>query len=126
VEEIISANVDPSTLSIKVIKSLLDNNFVSYAGIIEKQDLVNQLQRLMVSIKTEQERIHNEQEAAKKQSEQSSAIPSTPSKTPPNGSGANGGSSTTADDDHLCKVCFEASLNCVMLNCGHMSTCMDW
>ncbi|KAG0380593.1 RING finger protein 34, partial [Mortierella sp. AD032] len=127
IEEIVSASVDPSTLSIKVIKSLLDTNCVSYVGVIEKSDLVSQLQKLIISTKAEQERLLNEQEkekaaaeaaevAKKRQSEQQATAAST------NGNGAGAGA---ADDEHLCKICFEASLNCVMLNCGHMSTCMD-
>ncbi|CAG8482178.1 7849_t:CDS:2, partial [Ambispora leptoticha] len=28
-------------------------------------------------------------------------------------------------DDALCKICCDAVQNCVVLDCGHMSTCMD-
>ncbi|KAH7050944.1 hypothetical protein BKA57DRAFT_504252 [Linnemannia elongata] len=135
IEEIVSENVDPSTLSIKVIKSLLDTNFVSYVGVVEKSDLVGQLQKLMISTRAEQVRIFNEQEAARKQSEQQEQQKQQQEqqnhqqqqqKASSTGSAANGGAQPpTTDDEHLCKICFEASLNCVMLNCGHMSTCMD-
>ncbi|KAF9134921.1 RING finger protein 34 [Mortierella sp. 14UC] len=144
IEEIVSASVDPSTLSIKVIKSLLDTNCVSYVGVVEKSDLVSQLQKLMISTKAEQERLFNEQEkekaaaaaaaeAAKKwqteqqQQQQQQKSSSTATAPTPQASSANsnGGGPGAADDEHLCKICYEASLNCVMLNCGHMSTCMD-
>ncbi|KAG9070183.1 hypothetical protein KI688_009515 [Linnemannia hyalina] len=134
IEEIVSENVEPSTLSIKVIKSLLDTNFVSYVGVVEKSDLVGQLQKLMISTKAEQVRVFNEQEAVRKQSEQQEQQKQQQEqqkqqqqqKASSTGSATNGGKQfPTTDDEHRCKVCFEASLNCVMLNCGHMSTCMD-
>ncbi|KAF9189307.1 hypothetical protein BGZ51_009701 [Haplosporangium sp. Z 767] len=115
-EEIISENVDPSTLSIKVIKSLLDTNCVSYIGVIEKSDLVSCLQKLMNSSRAEQDRIAKEQEVTSKKQQDASA---------PSSSASQNGTGTSSDDDNLCKVCYEASLNCVMLNCNHMATCLD-
>ena len=123
------AGVDLSTLSVKVIKALLDTNCVSYIGVFEKADLVNRLQNLIENTKAEQERLKNEQEkeATAQQPQSSSSSTAAPPRGPSsseNHTGASGAGSN--EDDNLCKICFEASLNCVMLNCNHMSTCMDW
>ncbi|KAI9096229.1 hypothetical protein DFS34DRAFT_159668 [Phlyctochytrium arcticum] len=35
------------------------------------------------------------------------------------------GRNTDGDDDGLCKICCDAPINCVFLECGHLVTCMD-
>lgn len=100
-DQIMSTNAEPSTLSIKTIKKLLDDSCVSYVGVVEKKDLVDRLQKLIDNTKAERDMVETE---SKK---------STPS------------ASASNEDDNLCKICCDASLNCVMLNCNHMSTCMD-
>ena len=37
----------------------------------------------------------------------------------------NSSSSTTTHDDFLCKICFENVSNCLLLECGHLVTCMN-
>lgn len=32
---------------------------------------------------------------------------------------------TTDDLDDLCKLCMDAPLECVLLECGHIATCVD-
>ncbi|KAG0299728.1 RING finger protein 34 [Dissophora globulifera] len=110
-EQVLSGNTDPSTLSIKTIKALLDNSFVSYVGVVEKRDLVDRLQKLIENTKAERVMVQEQEELSKK------AAASPKASRPPAG-GAN-------EDDNLCKICCDAALNCVMLNCNHMSTCMD-
>ncbi|KAF9946913.1 hypothetical protein BGZ72_011021 [Mortierella alpina] len=105
-EQLMSSKTEPSTLSIKAIKALLDHSCVTYVGIIEKRDLVERLQKLIDNTKAEQEMLQ-EQEAK--------STPATGKSSPGN----------TSEDDNLCKICCDAALNCVMLNCNHMSTCMD-
>lgn len=105
-----TANTDPSTLSIKAIKTILDQSCVTYVGVVEKRDLVERLQKLIDNTKAEQAMVQ-EQETESKSSDTSAKKPS---------------SGNLADDDNLCKICCDAALNCVMLNCNHMSTCMDW
>ncbi|CAO3563351.1 unnamed protein product [Mortierella alpina] len=105
-EQLMNSKTEPSTLSIKAIKALLDHSCVTYMGIIEKRDLVERLQKLIDNTKAEQEMLQ-EQEAK--------AAPTTGKSSPGN----------TSEDNNLCKICCDAALNCVMLNCNHMSTCMD-
>ncbi|KAF9914105.1 hypothetical protein BX616_008974, partial [Lobosporangium transversale] len=110
-EELLASRTDPSTLSIKVIKGLLDDSCVTYVGVVEKKDLVERLQKLIDNTKAEKAMLQ-EQEAL---SALGSNKPAESSKS----------SNSKHDDDNLCKICCDAALNCVMLNCNHMSTCMD-
>ncbi|KAG0030560.1 hypothetical protein BGZ82_007385 [Podila clonocystis] len=103
-EQVMVTKADPSTLSIKAIKSILDSSFVTYVGVVEKRDLVDRLQKLIDNTRAEQAMVQEQDVEAKKSPTSSSA---------------------TTDDDNLCKICCDAALNCVMLNCNHMSTCMD-
>ncbi|KAG0062683.1 CCR4-Not complex caf1 ribonuclease subunit Caf1 [Linnemannia elongata] len=108
-DQVMNANTDPSTLSIKAIKTILDQSCVTYVGVVEKRDLVERLQKLIDNTKAEQAMVQ-EQETESKSSDTSAKKSS---------------SGNLADDDNLCKICCDAALNCVMLNCNHMSTCMD-
>ncbi|KAF8977415.1 hypothetical protein BGZ46_007402 [Entomortierella lignicola] len=110
-DQLVTSDTDPSTLSIKVIKSILDHSCVSYVGVVEKKDLVDRLQKLIDNTKAEREMIREQEENAKSKSPAQSA---------------KGSTSGVSEDDNLCKICCDAALNCVMLNCNHMSTCMDW
>jgi len=107
-EELMKARTDPSTLPIKSIKTILDHHCVTYVGVVEKRDLVERLQKLIDNTKAEQEMVKAQEAGV------SSATSSA------------GGSSGGGDSDNLCKICCDAALNCVMLNCNHMATCMDW
>ncbi|KAI8597368.1 hypothetical protein EDD21DRAFT_385611 [Dissophora ornata] len=108
-ENLMSSETDPSTLSIKVIKALLDHSCVTYVGVVEKRDLVDRLQKLIDNTRAENEMIQEQEASISKKPAESSK---------PSVGGAN-------EDDNLCKLCCDAALNCVMLNCNHMSTCMD-
>ncbi|KAG0091862.1 RING finger protein 34 [Podila epicladia] len=104
-EQVMVSKADPSTLSIKAIKAILDSSFVTYVGVVEKKDLVDRLQKLIDNTRAEQAMVQEQEVEAKKSPTSSS---------------------TATEDDNLCKICCDAALNCVMLNCNHMSTCMDW
>ncbi|KAF9356880.1 RING finger protein 34 [Mortierella sp. AD094] len=110
-EQLMTSKTDPSTLPIKTIKAILDHSCVTYVGIVEKRDLVARLQKLIDNTRAEQEKLQEQEEASKSKS------PTESTKEPPGGGGN--------EDDNLCKICCDAALNCVMLNCNHMSTCMD-
>ncbi|KAG0074348.1 CCR4-Not complex caf1 ribonuclease subunit Caf1 [Linnemannia elongata] len=105
-DQVMNANTDPSTLSIKAIKTILDQSCVTYVGVVEKRDLVERLQKLIDNTKAEQAMVQ-EQETESKSSDTSAKKSS---------------SGNLVDDDNLCKICCDAALNCVMLNCNHMST----
>ncbi|KAF9427192.1 hypothetical protein BGZ94_005337 [Podila epigama] len=111
--EVMASNTDPSTMSIKAIKSILDSSFVTYVGVVEKKDLVERLQKLIDNTRAEQAMVQEQEAAEAKKAPGSPAATKSPS-------------TALVDDDNLCKICCDAALNCVMLNCNHMSTCMDW
>ncbi|KAJ2351583.1 hypothetical protein IWW50_004637 [Coemansia erecta] len=91
-------NTDLSTLSIKTLKMLLVTNHVDYSNIVEKQELVLRVQRLVDNF-----RLEMKTEAA----------------------AAAGDSSEQFSEENTCKICLDAVTNCVFLNCGHMCTCLD-
>ncbi|KAI7819897.1 hypothetical protein BC939DRAFT_479233 [Gamsiella multidivaricata] len=59
-----------------------------------------------------QEKLKSEQEGGSKGQASSTAGPAA-------------STSASYEDDSTCKICYDAPLDCVMLNCGHLSTCMD-
>lgn len=115
------ASVDISTLSIKVIRSLLEANCVSYMGIIEKSELVARLQSLLDNTLAGHALVKEQEEAAAAAAEVEAKA-----KANPHAKGDKPALPPSNEDNHLCKICCDAALNCVMLNCNHMSTCMDW
>ncbi|KAG0379365.1 hypothetical protein BGX24_000709 [Mortierella sp. AD032] len=110
-DQLMTANTDPSTLPIKAIKTILDQSCVTYVGVVEKRDLVERLQKLIDNTRAEQTMVQEQDAESKSKSSDTSSKKSS--------------TGNLADDDNLCKICCDAALNCVMLNCNHMSTCMD-
>ncbi|KAF9397167.1 hypothetical protein BGX21_009151, partial [Mortierella sp. AD011] len=114
-QDIMSSNEDLSLLPNRVIKMLLDTNCVNYVGVIERDELVDRLAKLIENTRLSQAKFNAEQDTTTKPQNE----PPTSKKSPT--------TSTSFDEgDNTCKICFEAPLNCVMLNCGHLSSCMDW
>lgn len=95
--DLVKAKIDPASLSVRTLKSILKANFVEQSHVIEKSELV----RLVVRL-ADQHRA--EMEGEKKNEE-----------------GGGGG----GNEDNLCRICFDNQQNCVFLDCGHMVTCME-
>lgn len=94
--DMVKSNIDPASLSVRTLKSILKANYVEQSHVIEKSELVKLVQRLA------------DQHKAEMQSRN-----------------AGDDSESGGNDDSLCRVCFDAQQNCVFLDCGHMVTCMD-
>ncbi|KAJ1817553.1 hypothetical protein LPJ56_004040, partial [Coemansia sp. RSA 2599] len=92
-------------LSIKALKALLVKNHVDTSNIVEKQDLVQRVERLVANAKLEMEM---EQDQDQDQGPASVAASA--------GSGA---------DENLCKICWDAATNVVFTPCGHLCTCLE-
>ncbi|KAF9163269.1 hypothetical protein DFQ26_002759 [Actinomortierella ambigua] len=147
-EDVISSNINASSLSIKVIKTLLDSHSVSYVGIVEKSDLVARLQTLVNNTKAEQgirdpsppplptplqaqqssqgdaKLSSKREEGTEDDTKGDSSKSGTDNSSETNAtSGAAAQSSHYNEDEDMCKICYDAKLNCVMLNCGHLATC---
>lgn len=87
-------------LTVRQMKEVLVNNFVDYKGCVEKSELHLRVTRLW------KEHQVNKQ----KTQEIISASDSAPS-------------NVASAEDELCKICMDAAINCVLLECGHMVTC---
>uniref|UniRef100_A0A4W6CKW0 RING-type E3 ubiquitin transferase n=1 Tax=Lates calcarifer TaxID=8187 RepID=A0A4W6CKW0_LATCA len=83
-------------LSVRQLKEILARNFVNYSGCCEKWELLERVHRL-----------YRENE----QNRKSSNIT------------ADGVKAQLAADENLCRICMDAIIDCVLLECGHMVTC---
>ncbi|XP_063081660.1 E3 ubiquitin-protein ligase RNF34 isoform X2 [Cavia porcellus] len=80
-------------MSVRQLKEVLTRNFVSYSGCCEKWELVEKVSRLY---KENEENQKSYSERLQLQDE---------------------------EDDSLCRICMDAVIDCVLLECGHMVTC---
>ncbi|KAJ2734347.1 hypothetical protein IW152_002356 [Coemansia sp. BCRC 34962] len=104
-KDLVRDSTDVGGLSIKALKALLAKHHVDYNNIVEKQELVQRVERLVINTKLEMGH-----EAA--------------ANTHGDSREGNSGSSHDADDN-LCRICWDATTNSVFLNCGHMCTCLE-
>jgi len=86
--------------SVKELKNLLDASNVNYSGLIEKQEFFDKAARLVLD-KRKNDEIYRSQTA----------------------SAANLDSATPETEKDICKICWDATIDCVLLECGHMCTC---
>lgn len=102
---------DAENLNAKQIKEILASNFVEYKGCCEKRELIDKVKRLFRSYQ-ENKRLQKELEEV--DSKNKKEEPST----------ASGGASKRIDETDLCKICMESLIDCVLLDCGHMCSCI--
>ncbi|XP_078812374.1 E3 ubiquitin-protein ligase RNF34 isoform X5 [Oryzias latipes] len=86
-------------LSVRQLKEILARNFVNYSGCCEKWELLERVHRL-----------YRENEQNRKSLENVSIT-------------ADGVKAQLAADENLCRICMDAIIDCVLLECGHMVTC---
>ncbi|XP_040897473.1 E3 ubiquitin-protein ligase RNF34a isoform X1 [Toxotes jaculatrix] len=98
----ISSLRDIEGLSVRQLKEILARNFVNYSGCCEKWELVERVSRL-----------YRETEENRKSLENVSSTVTTDGEKGP----------LTIHDDNLCRICMDAMIDCVLLECGHMVTC---
>ncbi|KAL4223880.1 RING finger protein 34 [Mactra antiquata] len=91
-------------LSIKCLKRLLLNNFVDYKGCCERWELQDRVKRLW----KDDQKNKQKAEEMRKISENPSLVTSEMSSN---------------NEDEICKICMDATIDCVLLECGHMVTC---
>jgi len=92
--EDISSLSEIHSLSTRELKKILLVNCVDYKGCFEKSELIEKVKRLWTSHKEEGSNLKSSDE--KEQS---------------------------VYDENLCKICLDAEINCVLLNCGHFVSC---
>ncbi|XP_029921316.1 E3 ubiquitin-protein ligase RNF34 isoform X1 [Myripristis murdjan] len=102
-------------LSVRQLKEILARNFVNYSGCCEKWELLERVHRL-----------YRENEQNRKSMENVSnsitAVVAYPPRLCNSGVG-DGVRAQLASDDNLCRICMDAVIDCVLLECGHMVTC---
>lgn len=91
------------SLSVKSLKCLLLNNFVDYKGCREKWELQDRVRRLWRDNQANKKKYEEQIDDSKK----SSTVPPASQNT----------------EDDLCKICMDAAIDCVLLECGHMVSC---
>ncbi|XP_063051421.1 E3 ubiquitin-protein ligase RNF34a isoform X2 [Engraulis encrasicolus] len=97
----LSSLEDVERLTVRQLKEILVRNFVSFSGCCEKWELVERVRRL-----------YRENEENRKSMENvNHAIT------------ADGGPGQLVTDENLCRICMDAVIDCVLLECGHMVTC---
>ncbi|XP_075034366.1 E3 ubiquitin-protein ligase RNF34 isoform X2 [Mixophyes fleayi] len=89
-------------LTIRQLKEILARNFVNYSGCCEKWELVEKVNRL-----------YRENEENRKSLENLEFKPDPERER----------LQLTGTDDNLCRICMDAVIDCVLLECGHMVTC---
>ncbi|CAH1801860.1 unnamed protein product [Owenia fusiformis] len=93
-------------LTVKQLKEILITNFVDYKGCVEKWELEERVRRLWL-----------QKQDQKKKSSQSGSTNAT------NEESSSGSNTVDLDDNDMCKICMDAHIDCVLLECGHMITC---
>uniref|UniRef100_A0AAV2J0P2 RING-type domain-containing protein n=1 Tax=Knipowitschia caucasica TaxID=637954 RepID=A0AAV2J0P2_KNICA len=86
-------------LSVRQLKEILARNFVNYSGCCEKWELLERVHRL-----------YRENEHNRRSMENVSITADTVV-------------SQLSLDENLCRICMDAIIDCVLLECGHMVTC---
>ncbi|XP_029108417.1 E3 ubiquitin-protein ligase RNF34-like isoform X1 [Scleropages formosus] len=112
----LSSEQDIGALTVRQLKEILTRNFVNYSGCCEKWELVERVCRL-----------YRHAEQNRKSLEGfSNSITAVVAYPPPicNGGVVDGERLLLAgQDDNLCRICMDAMIDCVLLECGHMVTC---
>ncbi|KAJ1915329.1 hypothetical protein H4219_004382 [Mycoemilia scoparia] len=105
----VSNNTNPSSLSAKQLKKILDHYHVDYTNVLEKKELEARLQRLIDATRRDEIRKLTRAELESKSSDK----------------GKNESHESTENGSDTCRICWENGSNCAFLNCGHMCTCHD-
>uniref|UniRef100_A0A3B3TAD0 Ring finger protein 34b n=1 Tax=Paramormyrops kingsleyae TaxID=1676925 RepID=A0A3B3TAD0_9TELE len=96
----LSGEQDIEGLTVRQLKEILACNFVSYSGCCEKWELVERVGRLYREVE------HNRKSMENVSDGMSAGKPQ-----------------LASQDDSLCRICMDAVIDCVLLECGHMVTC---
>jgi hypothetical protein len=108
---------DIDNLNIKQIKEILASNFVEYKGCCEKNELIDKVKRLFRSDR-ENKRLETElNDHDHHKHPETTTLNATTATNPEN-------KPKKADESDLCKICMESIIDCVLLDCGHMCSCI--
>jgi len=91
----VKSEEDISTLAVMELKQILTANFIEYKGCCEKRELIEKVKMLYQS----EQKIKQESSKAKREN--------------PAGS----------YEQDICKICMDRTIDCVLLDCGHLVAC---
>ncbi|XP_042621329.1 E3 ubiquitin-protein ligase RNF34-like isoform X4 [Cyprinus carpio] len=94
---------DIESLTVRQLKEILARNFVNYSGCCEKWELVERVHRLYRENQLNRRSMENVSNSLAADGVQVAQL---------------GGV-----DETLCRICMDAVIDCVLLECGHMVTC---
>jgi len=124
---------DIKDMTPRQLKEILTANFVAYKGCCERWELEDRVKRLWNEYRVNQEVLRQTYErddvgaSASGEGASSSSVSGDQASTA-SSSGVSGATTSTAHQDvdsQLCKICWDAVIDCVLLECGHMVTCTD-
>ncbi|XP_078083624.1 E3 ubiquitin-protein ligase RNF34a isoform X2 [Mustelus asterias] len=98
----LSSTDDVEALTVRQLKEILARNFVSFSGCCEKWELVERVKRLFKETEENRKFLENGNNPAVTAVEEQMQLGS---------------------DENLCRICMDAVIDCVLLECGHMVTC---
>ncbi|XP_060765390.1 E3 ubiquitin-protein ligase RNF34 [Neoarius graeffei] len=96
----LSSEDDIELLTVRQLKEILARNFVNFSGCCEKWELVERVQRLY------REHQHNRTSLENMSSSITAGV-----------------APLSTMDENVCRICMDAVIDCVLLECGHMITC---
>ncbi|CAM4729210.1 unnamed protein product [Leuciscus chuanchicus] len=99
----LSREDDIESLSVRQLKEILARNFVNFSGCCEKWELVERVHRLYRENELNRRSMENVSNSLAADGVQIAQL---------------GGV-----DENLCRICMDAVIDCVLLECGHMVTC---
>ena len=117
----LKAENDIENLTIKQIKEILASNFVEYKGCCEKKELIDKVKRLY---KSDQENKQLEKELNDNEQLDTATTSQQYTQNGANFSEPKLVEHKRADESDLCKICMESLIDCVLLDCGHMCSCI--
>ncbi|XP_060079709.1 E3 ubiquitin-protein ligase RNF34-like [Ylistrum balloti] len=95
---------DVDNLTVRQLKEVLVTNFVNYKGCCEKPELVDKVKRLWKEHKTNEQKVKDLDSTETKDTKGEPVTGEKP-------------------EDDICKICMDAAIDCVLLECGHMISC---
>ncbi|XP_051540509.1 E3 ubiquitin-protein ligase RNF34-like isoform X2 [Myxocyprinus asiaticus] len=118
----LSHEEDIECLTVRQLKEILARNFVNYSGCCEKWELVERVHRL-----------YRENEHNRRSMDNVSNMSAVIVYPPPICNGGTGENllckygmqvaQLSGTDENMCRICMDAVIDCVLLECGHMVTC---
>ncbi|XP_041078734.1 E3 ubiquitin-protein ligase RNF34-like isoform X1 [Polyodon spathula] len=112
----ISTMEDIEGLNVRQLKEILARYFVNYSGCCEKWELVERVNRLYRETEENRKSLENVENG------KTAVVMSHPQPICSGGNG-DGEKMHSSSDDNLCRICMDAAIDCVLLECGHMVTC---